>query len=132
MILTWVCQRCGWANDNNSGPCRKCGAAGGEGGSGMAKQSPTYRDFNPTNDERVDWIKGQVDGLIENVRAAGDASGPKTRRMTALAITNFEQGSMWAVKALFCEDAIKGDDGGAKGPDRSRVPAEDHDGQSDP
>lgn len=24
-ILTWVCQRCGWANDNNNGPCRKCG-----------------------------------------------------------------------------------------------------------
>lgn len=26
VILTWVCQRCGWANDNNDGPCRKCGA----------------------------------------------------------------------------------------------------------
>ena len=25
VILTWVCQRCGWANDNNNGPCRKCG-----------------------------------------------------------------------------------------------------------
>jgi hypothetical protein len=25
MILTWVCQFCGWANDNNNGPCRKCG-----------------------------------------------------------------------------------------------------------
>lgn len=25
MILTWVCQFCGWANDNNDGPCRKCG-----------------------------------------------------------------------------------------------------------
>ena len=84
----------------------------------MAKQSPTYRDFNPTNDERVDWIKGQIDGLIEYVRAAGDASGPKTKRMTAIAITNLEQASMWAVKSLFSEDAVKGDDGGA-GPDRS-------------
>lgn len=25
-ILTWTCARCGWANDNNNGPCRKCGA----------------------------------------------------------------------------------------------------------
>jgi rubrerythrin len=24
-ILTWQCQKCGWANDNNNGPCRKCG-----------------------------------------------------------------------------------------------------------
>lgn len=25
-ILTWVCQHCGWANDNNTGPCRNCKA----------------------------------------------------------------------------------------------------------
>ena len=25
VILTWLCSHCGWANDNNSGPCRKCG-----------------------------------------------------------------------------------------------------------
>ena len=25
VILTWVCEFCGWANDNNNGPCRKCG-----------------------------------------------------------------------------------------------------------
>lgn len=24
-IFTWLCERCGWANDNNNGPCRKCG-----------------------------------------------------------------------------------------------------------
>lgn len=24
-IITWQCQWCGWANDNNQGPCRKCG-----------------------------------------------------------------------------------------------------------
>lgn len=24
MILTWICKFCGWANDNNNGPCRKC------------------------------------------------------------------------------------------------------------
>ena len=25
VILTWICKFCGWANDNNNGPCRKCG-----------------------------------------------------------------------------------------------------------
>lgn len=25
LILTWNCQFCMWANDNNNGPCRKCG-----------------------------------------------------------------------------------------------------------
>ena len=25
MIFTWMCQQCGWANDNNNGPCRRCG-----------------------------------------------------------------------------------------------------------
>jgi hypothetical protein len=25
MIITWQCQFCGWCNDNNNGPCRKCG-----------------------------------------------------------------------------------------------------------
>jgi len=30
MIWTWVCKFCGWANDNNPGPCRKCGKASHE------------------------------------------------------------------------------------------------------
>ena len=25
MILTWTCDLCGYANDNNNGPCRHCG-----------------------------------------------------------------------------------------------------------
>ena len=25
MILTWTCDLCGWGNDNNNGPCRRCG-----------------------------------------------------------------------------------------------------------
>jgi hypothetical protein len=25
MIVTWQCEFCGWLNDNNTGPCRKCG-----------------------------------------------------------------------------------------------------------
>jgi hypothetical protein len=25
MILTWNCRFCMWANDNNNGPCHRCG-----------------------------------------------------------------------------------------------------------
>lgn len=25
MIITWRCEQCGWANDNNNGDCRRCG-----------------------------------------------------------------------------------------------------------
>ncbi len=24
-IVTWTCKFCGWANDNNNGPCYRCG-----------------------------------------------------------------------------------------------------------
>lgn len=75
----------------------------------MAKQSPTFRDFNPTGDDRVAAIKGRVDELIGLVRNLTEASGPETRRRASLAVTNFEQGAMWGVKALFSEDAVKGD-----------------------
>jgi hypothetical protein len=78
---------------------------------GMAKQSPTFRDFNPTGDARVGIIKGQADDLIRYVREKTEASGPQTQRRAALAITNIEQGAMWAVKALFSEDAIYVGDG---------------------
>jgi hypothetical protein len=78
----------------------------------MAKQSPTFSDFNPTNDPRVGIIKGQADDLIRYVREKTEASGPEAKRRASIAVTNLEQGAMWAVKALFSEDAIKGDDGG--------------------
>ena len=25
MVVTWICQQCGWPNDNNPNPCRRCG-----------------------------------------------------------------------------------------------------------
>lgn len=25
MIITWTCKFCGWNNDNNNGPCHRCG-----------------------------------------------------------------------------------------------------------
>jgi hypothetical protein len=78
---------------------------------GMAKQSPTFRDFNPTGDARVSAIKDRADGLIAYLRDITAAGGPQTQRRAALAITNIEQGAMWAVKALFSEDAIYVGDG---------------------
>ena len=79
----------------------------------MGKQSATFRDFNPTGDERVAAIKGATDALIELVRGQSAAFGPEGKRRAALAVTHYENASMWAVKALFSEDAVKGDDGGA-------------------
>jgi hypothetical protein len=84
-----------------------------EEGEGMAKQSPTFRDFNPTGDVRVTEIKTGTDALIELVRSVTGAGGPETQRRAALAVTAYENASMWAVKALFSEDAVRGDDGGA-------------------
>ena len=77
---------------------------------GMVKQSPTFKDFNPTGDVRVDFIKSRSDALIDYVRDMTAASGPETKRRASLAVTNYENASMWAVKALFSEDAIKGDE----------------------
>lgn len=88
----------------------------------MAKQSPTFSDFNPTSDPRVGIIKGQADDLIRYVREKTAASGPETKRRASIAVTNLEQGAMWAVKALFSEDAVRGDDGGASGPDPTEPP----------
>jgi len=74
----------------------------------MAKQSPTFEDFNPTGDDRVTAIKSATDELIALVREFTAASGPETQRRASLAVTHYENASMWAVKALFSEDAIKG------------------------
>jgi hypothetical protein len=75
----------------------------------MGKRSATFRDFNPTGDERVSAIKGRTDELIELVREFTAASGAEAKRRASLAVTNFEQGAMWAVKALFSEDMVEGD-----------------------
>jgi hypothetical protein len=96
----------------------------------MGKQSPTFRDFNPTGDGRVTRIKEETDRLIAYVRVEALASGPETQRRASLAVTAYEQAAMWAVKALFSEDAIKGDDGGA--PASSPYPLQHDDVVSEP
>ena len=69
--------------------------------------------YHPTGDARADGIKAKVEELVAYVKRETEASGPETQRRAAIAVTNFEQASMWAVKALFSEDAVRGDDGGS-------------------
>jgi hypothetical protein len=62
--------------------------------------TPTFASFNPTKDSRVDDIKQATDKLIEIVRASANDT-PEGKRRAALAVTNYEQAAMWAVKACF-------------------------------
>lgn len=58
--------------------------------------SDTLRDFNPSNSPVVDEIKRQTDELMEYIRQ----NVPENRHRS-LALTNYEQAAMWAVKANF-------------------------------
>jgi hypothetical protein len=60
-------------------------------------------DFNPTGSEAVHSIKHRVADLITDMEALKTASlniNPEVIRLLALAQTAFEEGAMWAVKAL--------------------------------
>lgn len=61
-------------------------------------ESPTFKNFNPTHDARVDQIKTATDAIIKAVQGFGGDP-----RRTALAVTNYEQAAMWAVKSLFSD-----------------------------
>jgi hypothetical protein len=56
----------------------------------------TLPDFNPSQDERVSQIKAKTEEIFELLRG----SFPDNR-CRSIAITNYEQACMWAVKALF-------------------------------
>ena len=58
--------------------------------------TPTFASFNPTNNEDVAAIKAMTDQLIDYVKRTG-----KDPRRVSLAVTNYEQAAMWAVKSLF-------------------------------
>lgn len=62
--------------------------------------TPTFQSFNPTNDSRVADIKKATDDLIEMVQKYSNDNSEAKRR-AALAITDYEQAAMWAVKACF-------------------------------
>ena len=55
-------------------------------------------DFNVSASSDVGAIKRAAAELIDRIEAL-DGSLPDAGRRKALAITNFEQGAMWAVKA---------------------------------
>jgi hypothetical protein len=60
------------------------------------KDTPTLRSFNPTNNPHVDEIKRRTDELIAYVQ-----ENVVEGRRRSVAITNYEQAAMWAVKAVF-------------------------------
>ena len=90
---------------------------------GMDKGNP----YHPTGDARADGVRARTDELVAYVKRETEASGPEAKRAAALAATSYEQAWMWAERALNAKDAVKdavkGDDGGAKGPDRT-IPTE--------
>lgn len=64
-------------------------------------KATTLPNFNPTGDPRVAEIKSKTEELIKLVREYGDNEADP--RCKSLAITNYEQAAMWAVKSLFVQ-----------------------------
>jgi hypothetical protein len=62
----------------------------------MSDSAPTIPEFNPSGSDAVAGIKARTEDLMafihENVPA---------NRERSIAITNYEQAAMWAVKANF-------------------------------
>lgn len=56
----------------------------------------TIPSFNPSGSITVDDIKQKTEELLKYIRVAVPAN-----RERSLAITNYEQAAMWAVKAMF-------------------------------
>lgn len=58
--------------------------------------------FNPSDNPAVDVIKRQAAELIDEIEDIKKACGsqPEVVRLCALAQTAFEEGAMWAVKAI--------------------------------
>jgi hypothetical protein len=62
----------------------------------MSTEASTLPKFNPSNNEVVDVIKSKTEELIEYIR-----ENVPDNRCRSIAITNYEQAAMWAVKANF-------------------------------
>ncbi len=61
----------------------------------MAEES-TLPDFNPSGSEVVAEIKAATEQLMEYLRTS-----VPDNRCRSIALTNYEQAAMWAVKANF-------------------------------
>jgi len=62
----------------------------------MADQETTIPDFNPSESEVVDGIKSRTEELLSYLR-----DNVPENRCRSIALTNYEQAAMWAVKANF-------------------------------
>jgi hypothetical protein len=60
------------------------------------KQPSTLPEFNPSNSDVVAEIKRRTEDIFEYLRA-----NVPDNRCRSIAITNYEQAAMWAVKANF-------------------------------
>lgn len=57
------------------------------------------KSFNPSSNPLVDEIKAKAADLIDMMHRLAEARGPGGRE-AAVAMTAFEDGAMWAVKAV--------------------------------
>ena len=58
----------------------------------------TLPDFNPSGSDVVDEIKQRTEELIKYIQ-----ENVPENRQRSIALTNYEQAAMWAVKANFME-----------------------------
>ena len=63
-----------------------------------AMSETTLPDFNPSGSEVVAEIKARTEDLMKYLREAVPEN-----RCRSLALTNYEQAAMWAVKANFTD-----------------------------
>lgn len=62
----------------------------------MSDTASTLPNFNPSKNEVVDGIKSRTEELMAYIR-----ENAPDNRCRSIAITNYEQAAMWAVKANF-------------------------------
>lgn len=62
----------------------------------MGKSETTLPDFNPSGSEVVDEIKMRTEAIMDYIRKACPDN-----RQRSIALTNYEQAAMWAVKSNF-------------------------------
>lgn len=60
------------------------------------EKASTLPNFNPSNNEVVAGIKARTEELMDYIR-----KNAPDNRCRSIAITNYEQAAMWAVKANF-------------------------------
>ncbi len=62
----------------------------------MSNEASTLPEFNPSGSDVVAEVKQRTEELLEFIRAS-----VPDNRCRSIALTNYEQAAMWAVKANF-------------------------------